>query len=135
MFADIETIDYYERNASAFIGGTAKANMSVILSGFLACIPQGGHILDWVCGSGHDAARTFTKGYKVTAVDASRAMCENTRKLAGCEVCNETFDQLNVQEVYDRIWACALLVHLHAVELPDVFARAHSAIKSCAVMY
>ncbi|NLG10099.1 MAG: class I SAM-dependent methyltransferase [Coriobacteriaceae bacterium] len=135
MFADIETIDYYERNASAFIGGTAKANMSVILSGFLACIPQGGHILDWGCGSGRDAAVMFTEGYKVTAVDASHAMCENTRKLVDCDVRNETFSQLCVNEAYDGIWACASLLHLHKEELPDAFARAHSALKPGAVMY
>jgi len=117
MFADIETIDYYERNASAFIGGTAKANMSVILSGFLACTVM------------------FTEGYKVTAVDASHAMCENTRKLVDCDVRNETFSQLCVNEAYDGIWACASLLHLHADKLPDVFARAHSALKPGAVMY
>jgi len=62
-------------------------------------------------------------------------MCENTRKLVDCDVRNETFSQLCVNEAYDGIWACASLLHLHKEELPDAFNRAHRALKPGGVMY
>jgi SAM-dependent methyltransferase len=47
-----------------------------------AFAPVGGHLLDLGCGPGSDAAAFAAQGYRVTAVDWSPAMVEQTRRRA-----------------------------------------------------
>ncbi len=123
------TADYYDRNANQFVASTADVEMNQLLWWFVDNIPDGGHVLDWGCGSGRDSKSLIETGYVVEATDASQAMCDAASKLTGLEVQNECFDDLLAESVFDGIWANASLLHVPMEELPhalDIAARALS---------
>ena len=61
-----------------------------------ASVPAGGHLLDLGCGPGSDAAVLAARGYRVTAIDWSRAMVEEAgRRVRGAGVA----DRVDVQHV------------------------------------
>lgn len=123
------TADYCDRNANQFVASTADVEMNQLLWWFVDNIPDGGHVLDWGCGSGRDSKSLIETGYVVEATDASQAMCDAASKLTGLEVQNECFDDLLAESVFDEIWANAPLLHVPMEELPhalDIAARALS---------
>ncbi|WP_041422645.1 class I SAM-dependent methyltransferase [Slackia heliotrinireducens] len=132
---DSSTINYYEENAGSFVAETVGASMSDALGRFAALLPEGGKILDWGCGSGRDSKALADMGFDVVATDASEAMCESARAVAGVEVRCEDFMGLIEREAFNGIWACASLIHLKRSQLPEAFARANVALKQGGVLY
>ncbi len=49
-----ETLDYYDKNAEAFVNGTADIEYSEMQDMVLARLPAGATILDFGCGSDFD---------------------------------------------------------------------------------
>jgi SAM-dependent methyltransferase len=45
------------------------------------------------------------------------------------------FQEISWQQQFDGIWACASLLHVPPVELPDVMQRLHRALKPGGVLY
>lgn len=130
-----QTLDYYNTNATVFAEGTIKADMSTTRDCFLDYMAPKGTILDWGCGSGRDSLAFKELGYEVEAADASEELCKFASELIGIEVRNETFNDLQVADKYDGIWACASLLHVERQQLPDIFAKAYRALKTNGVMY
>ena len=89
-------------------------------SKFLIHVPAGGDILDAGCGSGRDALAFHRAGYRVTAFDASPEMCRMARQYTDLPVIQMTFQEMTWRSAFDGIWACASLLHVPQVELPDV---------------
>ena len=67
---------YYDENAQAFFDSTLNVDMQPLYDRFLPLIQEGAHILDAGCGTGRDAYFFKTKGYSVTAMDASKTLCK-----------------------------------------------------------
>lgn len=126
---------YYDDNAEAFISSTLTADMSALLNRFAECLPDQGCVLDWGCGSGRDSLWLSNKGFRVTPVDLSPAMCAACERLTGITTRCESFDELREEAVYDGIWASASLLHVPSDELPLVFQKAARALKSGGMMY
>lgn len=72
------TIEYYDQNSDMFIKTTIDADMNALYSEFEKYLSTGDSILDIGCGSGRDSKYFPQKGYSVTSIDASKAMCERT---------------------------------------------------------
>ena len=70
------TLEYYNKNADAYVQSTKNADMGVSLSKFLSYIPKGGKILDLGCGSGRDSKIFKDRGFQVVAVDGSSELCK-----------------------------------------------------------
>jgi SAM-dependent methyltransferase len=126
---------YYEHRASQFFTETANLDLSALYSIFLWDIPAGGHILDAGCGSGRDSVAFNKRGYRVTAFDASPTLAARAS-----EHCNLPVQVLKLQDVawqkeFDGIWACASLLHVSLIELPNVFDRLASALAPSGVLY
>lgn len=130
-----ETLAYYERRAEEFVRDTSDADVSELLGEFAALLPVGADVLDWGCGSGRDARALAELGFRVTATDASPAMCRAARELSGVEVRCERFDELCEQAAFDGIWACASLLHVRSAELPAVLLRAWEALRAGGILY
>jgi SAM-dependent methyltransferase len=106
------TLAYYAENAAAFFEATVDKPMEQAYRHFLPLVPPGGHILDAGCGSGRDSRHFKTKGFRVTAFDASPQMAG----LAGPHLqqrvhCME-FLQVPWDTEFDALWASASLLHL-----------------------
>ena len=131
----VDTLGYYNSNAEAFVDSTFEVSMEDIYRTFLPNVPEGGHILDAGCGSGRDALFFHSKGYRVTAFDASREIATLAKRKTGLPITCRSFLDVDEQHEYDGIWACASLLHLIESEIPDVLSRLWLALKPGGVMY
>lgn len=130
-----KTRDFYNENASSFFEGTVGADMSENYKAFLERLPQGAHILDAGCGSGRDSLAFKEMGYQVTAIDASEELCKLAAEHIGQEVRNIRFEELDYENTFDGIWACASLLHVPSVKLPQVIEKLTRALRKDGVMY
>jgi 2-polyprenyl-3-methyl-5-hydroxy-6-metoxy-1,4-benzoquinol methylase len=122
-----ETIRYYDEHAEEFVRGTVSVDMEPLHGLFLAMLPETGTILDAGCGSGRDSKIFLDRGYSVTAIDASEKMVEATANLTGLVARRLQFQQMEFDNEFDGIWACASLLHVPRAEIDTVlnaFARA-----------
>ena len=137
MKTEDTTIQYYNHHASEFIDGTENADMSELYALFLEHIKKPpAHILDLGCGSARDTRYFLEKGYDVTAVDASKSICDEVCRRTGITVQNRSFSDINEVEQYDAVWACASLLHVTFFDLKeDVFPRVIQATKPDGIIY
>ena len=136
-----QTISYYDKNAEEFCRATKEADMSFCRDKFLHLLEQKNHIgikqsdksniyiLDAGCGSGRDAKAFLDAGYQVTALDASEKICEEAGKLLKQEVLCIEFKELQFQQKFNGIWACASLLHVSYTEIDGVLKRLWDALK------
>ncbi len=130
-----KTLHYYNETAQAFVQGTIDADLSALHQHFLARLPDHGHILDLGCGSGRDARAFLDAGYRVTALDGSAACCKLAEAYIGQPVLCQTFDELDFDQTFDGVWACASLLHLPYAELPGVFEKIARALRPGGTLY
>ena len=130
-----QTIDYYNQNTQSFIDGTIDVDFAKIQNVFLERLPEHARILDFGCGSGRDTKYFLEHGYTVDAIDGSGELCKLASAYTGIEVKHMLFHELDVSEVYDGIWACASILHVKKMELPEIFNKLSQAVKSHGIIY
>ena len=130
-----ETLEFYDQIVNDFISGTFSADMSEERRWFTACLPEGALILDLGCGSGRDTKAFLDAGYRVEAVDGSEEMCKAASAYTGIPVKRMLFEELDAENQYDGIWACASLLHIPAEKLPEVLRKIERALKPGGVLY
>ena len=118
-----ETIEYYNRNAEAYVQLTRKVDMTAIRDRFMELIPAHGTILDLGSGSGRDSKAFLDRGYQVTAVDGSAEMCRATEQFTGLKAICKDFVSYMPDRSYNGIWANASLLHLPIQTIHDVVQR------------
>lgn len=130
-----DTLNYYNSNAKEFVLGTVDVNFTETQDIFLSMISTGGKILDFGCGSGRDTKYFLSKGYKVDASDGSEELCKIASQYTGIQVKQMLFEELDVVEEYDGIWACASILHVKKNQLPDIIKRIANATKNDGIVY
>lgn len=127
--------NYYESNAERYAAETFSANMSKQYQRFLPLLKNGGKILDVGSGSGRDACYFQKQGYQVTALETSKNLCGEIRKVFSGEIV--CFDIQNYQpaERYDGIWACASLIHLQEEEVLCFFRKIDMYLNDNGIVY
>jgi len=135
MKSSNQTLGFYNHNAEAYADKTRGADMQDLRLRFAACLPPGGTVLDFGCGSGRDAKAFLDMGFSVEATDGSEELCALASAYAGIPVRCEAFQELNAQSQYDGIWACASILHLPRKELAEVLEKIHAALKPGGVLY
>ena len=126
------TIAFYDEQ---YAESTAHLDMQKLYDRFEKYLSEGASVLDAGCGSGRDSKHFIEKGYTVTAFDASGIMCEYASKLTGQEVRKLTFQEMDYQDCFDGIWACASLLHVPEDELVSVIKKVIVALKPGGVLY
>ncbi len=129
------TLEYYDQNAEQFFKTTADVDFTDTQDRFLQYLQLGSRILDLGCGSGRDARYFLEKGYQVDATDGSAEICRLASEYTGIPVRQMLFNELDAEEEYDGIWACASILHLPEEELRDVMHRIGTALKEDGVFY
>jgi SAM-dependent methyltransferase len=130
-----ETIAFFEANAERYARDTIDIGMEDLYGPFLALVPAGGHILDAGCGSGRDSLAFKRKGYQVTAIDASAQLARLASETIGHSVQVIRFQELEVEEEFDGIWACASLLHVSNADINEVFVRFIRAMRTSGAWY
>lgn len=143
-----QTISYYDEHAEEFCKTTKDADMSLCRDKFLSHIERSIsistvendsrtklHILDAGCGSGRDAKAFIESGYQVTAIDASAKVCEEAENLLGQKVLCMSFEDMDFQEEFHGVWACASLLHISKKNIDDVLKRLWLALKDQGILY
>ena len=130
-----KTLDYYNENAEAFIESTVYVEFGKTQDHFLEKLAPGAEILDLGCGSGRDTKYFLEKGFHVDAVDGSEAMCRFAGELTGIEVRQMRFQELNMSEKYDGVWACSSILHLTKEELKVVIPKIVASLKKDGILY
>ncbi len=125
----MDSIGYYNRYASTYFESTVNLDMSEARSRFIEVLPEAASVLDLGCGSGRDSLAFFEEGFEVTPLDGSPEMCALAEIHTGLEVLNMTFEELDFEEVFDGIWACASLLHVPEEKMPDILKKAGTALK------
>lgn len=129
------TLEYYNSNAQQFSDATINVDLRDIRDRFIAKLPAGSKVLDAGCGSGRDSIAFKLAGYKVVAFDASERMAEVAAKNIGQEVHHMGFLNIQYENEFDGIWACASLLHLDQEDLPSAFSKLQAALVSGGVLY
>lgn len=130
-----QTISYYDKNAEEFCKNTIDADMSYCRSKFLNYLSEGTSILDAGCGSGRDSIAFKQLGYHVTAMDASPEICKEAEKVLGQKVICKTFEEIDDENMYNGIWACASLLHVPKESMGEVIHRLKHALKDNGILY
>lgn len=131
----MQTLDYYNQNAEAFVKNTVNVDIHDAQDRFLGKLPRQAVILDFGCGSGRDTKYFLEKGYQVEAVDGSEELCRMASEYTGITVRHMLFQELAEEDKYDGIWACSSILHLPKQELKPVLKRMVTALKAEGVIY
>ncbi len=128
-------MNYYTNNAKAYVESTLHVDMQPLYQRFLRLLPERAYILDAGCGSGRDARYFVEHGYQVTAFDASVEIAVMAEREIGQIVQVQRFQDIQYQNQFDGIWACASLLHVPTKELSNAFHRLAHALKPEGVIY
>lgn len=130
-----ETIAYYNHNADEFVNSTINADVSELYKPFEKLLSPGAKILDLGCGSGRDSRYFTQRGYGVVALDPSPAMCEYTRSIVDIPVFRMKAEDMDFQNEFDAVWACASLLHVSRDQQKDVLMLIRNALKKGGICY
>ena len=107
-----DSVNYYEIHADDFVTSTQNVDVSGLYEEFEKYLKTGCRIMDLGCGSGRDSKYFTDKGYKVIAVDPSPTMCAKTKEFTGVTTYIQKAEELDFENEFDAVWACASLLHV-----------------------
>jgi len=131
----VDSLDYYERYAIPYYEQTIDLDLTEIMQTFVELLPEGAEVLDLGCGSGRDTKALEEHGFYVTPMDGSVKMCELAEIYTDKEVLHLTFEEMDFQEVFDGIWACASLVHVSGEEIGIIMDKVLDSLKPGGILY
>lgn len=132
---DNDTINYYDENAEQYFKKTIDVDMTENCDRFIKHVIPGGKIIDIGAGSGRDILYFKSKGFRVEGIDASVELCRLAVAYTSMNVKCQRIQEWNSTELYDAIWANALLLHLTLEEIKRFFFKAESYLTDFGVMY
>ncbi|WP_205314713.1 class I SAM-dependent methyltransferase [Ruminiclostridium herbifermentans] len=129
------SIDFYNKNSKEFFESTVSADMTETYIEFLKYIEPNGKLLDAGCGSGRDSLFFLGKGFSVVSIDASDEMVRLSSELTGQKTVKMKFQEMNFNDEFDGVWACASLLHVSKSEIKDVIKRIANSLKLNGIFY
>lgn len=127
--------NYYESNAERYAAETFSADMSKQYQRFLPLLKNGVKILDVGSGSGRDACYFQKQGYQVTALEPSKNLGREIRKVFSGEIVCSDIQSYQPMERYDGIWACASLIHLQEEVVLQFFEKIDQYLNDNGIVY
>ena len=127
--------NYYESNAERYAAGTISADMSEQYQRFLPLLKKGAKILDVGSGSGRDVCYFQKQGYQATALEPSKNLGREIRKVFSGEIVCSDIQSYQTTERYDGIWACASLIHLQEEEILCFFKKIDMYLNDNGIVY
>jgi SAM-dependent methyltransferase len=131
----MDTKKYYNENAKEFFETTVNIKMKELYERFLNYMPSSGKILDLGCGSGRDLVHFFNLGYEVLGVDNSVELVNLAKEFSKLKVLQLDFHNLDFDNEFEGIWACATLLHVKRDDLNEILKKSLIALKKNGIMY
>jgi SAM-dependent methyltransferase len=126
---------YYKEHARDYFEKTVSADVEHLYDRFLPLLPARARILDAGSGSGRDLRAFRLRGYRPIGVDASEELVELAKAYSGAPCFAGRLEDLEYQECFDGLWACASVVHFPKSALSLVLERFRAALVAGGVMY
>ena len=128
-------MNYYNKHAKEYINNTKDVDMKEYYEIFESYIKPNSKILDVGFGSGRDSLYFKNKGYEVVSIDPIKEFCDNAKSIGLDNVIQMSIEDIEYNNEFDAIWACASLLHLKSNKLVYVFNKCYKALKGNGVMY
>ena len=129
------TVNYYEKNAHEFYQNTINVDMCEHYRRFEEYLHPESCILDAGCGSGRDILYFLGKGYNVQAFDASAEMVKLSSELTGLSVQQARFENVQLEGMFQGIWASASLLHVDRGSMMDILQRLAARLAEDGVLF
>ncbi len=130
-----DTIEWYDKNASAYAGSTKShpRNARVFTS-----LLHGKKILDAGCGPGHDTNMFTQMGFEAIGVDVSVGLLTQAKQTyPNCTFVEGNFLSLSFEdETFDGVWSQASLLHFETgKEVRQALKEFYRVLKAKGVIY
>lgn len=128
--ADKRTLKVYDAKCRDYAEAFRRSEADAQLLAFMAMVPKGGHVLDLGCGPAFASAHMRDAGFICDPVDGSEGMVKIARELHGLDARLLMFDQIDMVDAYDGIWANFSLLHAKREDLPRHLAALSNALRT-----
>ena len=132
---DQVTISFYDSDPEGYAESTIHRDVSASRRAFASLLRPGARILDLGCGSGRDTIAFGGEGFQVVPVDGSEGMCRAAEAAIGEPVRLLSFEDLDYEDEFDGVWACASLLQLACPELRDVLVLIRRALRDDGILF
>ena len=125
-----KTDKYYKKNCEKYIASTSLLDMNTQYDFFLKHF-KGTKILDIGFGSGRDL-KFFSQYYDVLGIDV---IDEFVLRCKNYNVLKLSVLDMEFENSFDGIWACASLLHIESKNLNSAFKNISRALKDNGILY
>lgn len=132
-----KTIDVYDTIAQFYAKRTVDYAPEREREKFIQRIKSQGKILDAGCGPGRDSAFFAEKGFQVVGIDLSGKLLEIAKQKASTATfLKQDFRNLDFSpSTFDGIWACASLLHLKKIDIPNVLKKFYELLQPEGILF
>jgi len=132
---DDKTIAFYDNAAFDYAAKFAVSKPDAQLLAFMALLPAGGTVLDLGCGPAFASAHMRNAGFNLDPVDASEGMIKTANDLHDIGARLLTFDEIDMVDAYDGVWANFSLLHAKRADFPRYLRAIATALKPNGVFH
>lgn len=123
----MNSIVYYDNNATVLISQYESADVSEVQQILIQAFKKNANLLEIGCGSGRDASFMTKNNFDVTAIDGSKNMIEEAKKIhpeLSEKLFNKTLpNDLTFNLTFDGIYSIATLMHLSKIDLEKTISK------------
>jgi cyclopropane fatty-acyl-phospholipid synthase-like methyltransferase len=129
-----KTLNFYETNSINLSLEYEKANVTTVQELLLKNLEKNSKLLEIGCGSGRDASFMVKNNYDVMAIDGSKNMIEEAKKLHP-ELAKKLFhktlpNELEFNTKFDGVYSIATLMHLSKNDLEKTILKIYDLLNS-----
>ncbi|MBI6818436.1 class I SAM-dependent methyltransferase [Pseudomonas syringae] len=133
--ADHGTIEFYNKNSERYDQSTFNLKLETPWLEFTSRLRPNARILDVGCGSGRDMRHFIDLGYYVEGLEPSREMAKLARSRTGAIIHEISAEQIDFNNQFDGVWACASLLHIDRSSMEHTFNSIMETLKQSGVFY
>lgn len=124
------TLAYYENNSNFLITRYESADVTEVQKLLLQTFNKNSKLLEIGCGSGRDASFMTKNDFELTAIDGSKNMIEEAKKVhpeLSSKLLYKTLpNDLEFDKKFDGIYSIATLMHLSKNDLKETISKTYN---------
>lgn len=129
-----DTLNYYNNHFLSLINRYELADVNEVQKFLLQTFNKNSKLLEIGCGSGRDASFMVKNNYDVIAIDGSKNMIEEAKKLhpeLSAKLFHQTLpNDLNFYKKFDGVYSIATLMHLSKNDLEKTILKIYDLLNS-----